>query len=132
MYLKVNCFVIVVIQTNSMSYGTQKSNSAITRISNNPYPEPKQQFLVLILISLRFILISSHLRLRLTKGFFSLGLACLLKFESTPLFFNSGYMTWSFQSSRFNHPDYIRWTVQTMKLLVVATARVNLNETGTN
>ena len=30
-------------------------------------------------------------------------------------------MTCPSQSSRFNHPDYIRWTLQTMKFLKIAT-----------
>ena len=46
------------------------------RLSNNPYPEPKQtQFLVFITISLRSILIlSTHLRLRLHKGLLPVGI----------------------------------------------------------
>ena len=68
--------------------------------SNNPYPEPNQ-FLVLIPISLRSILIlSSHLRLGLRKGLFPAGvpvkiLKALLPFCPS-------------QSSRLNPPDYIR------------------------
>ena len=42
----------------------------------------------------------------------------LLKFESTPIL-HSGYTTCSSQSSRFHHPEYIRWKVQTMKFLIV-------------
>ena len=38
-------------------------------------------------------------------------------FESTLIFFNSGYITCPY--SRFNHPDYIRSTVQTMSSLIV-------------
>ena len=37
-------------------------------------------------------------------------------FESTPTFFYFDYMPCPSQSSRLNHPDYIRWTVQTVKL----------------
>ena len=40
-------------------------------------------------------------------------------FESTPIFHHSGCMTCPSQSPRFNHPDYIRWTVQTMRFLIV-------------
>ena len=32
----------------------------------------------------------------------------------------------STQSSRFNHPDYIRWTVQTMKYLIVEPSPVHI------
>jgi hypothetical protein len=44
-------------------------------LSNKLYPEPNQQFLVLILIYLRFILmLTSNLRLDLAKSFFPLDL----------------------------------------------------------
>ena len=37
----------------------------------------------------------------------------------TPTFFHSGYMTCPSQSSRLIHSNYIRWTVQIMKFLIV-------------
>ena len=37
--------------------------------------------------------------------------SALTDFESTPTFHHSGYITCSSQSSRFDDPDYIRWTV---------------------
>ena len=40
-------------------------------------------------------------------------------FESPPTVFHSGYMPYPSHSSRFNHPDCIKWTVQTVKFLVV-------------
>ena len=39
-------------------------------------------------------------------------------FESTPTFLHSDYTPCLSQSSRFNRPDFIRWTVQTMKFLI--------------
>jgi len=40
-------------------------------------------------------------------------------FESTRIFLHSGYMTCPSQCSRFNHPDYIRRTVQMLKFFIV-------------
>ena len=55
-----------------------------------------------------------HLRLDLPKGLFPVGLpAKILKALL------SSSMPCPSQSSRFNHPDYIRWMVQTMKFLIV-------------
>ena len=42
-----------------------------------------------------------------------------LNLENTPTFLHSGYLPCPSQSSGFNHFDYIRWTVQTMKFLIV-------------
>ena len=69
-------------------------------LSNNPYPEPNHpnypHWYILIL--------SSHLRLGLPKSFFPAGVPV----ESTPTFFHYGYMGCPSQSSRLNHPHYIR------------------------
>jgi hypothetical protein len=40
-------------------------------------------------------------------------------FKGTPTFFHSGYMTCPSQSPRLNNSVYIRWTVQTMKFLIM-------------
>ena len=75
-------------------------------LSNNPYPEPYQQFLVLIFISLRSILIlSSHLRIGLPKGFFPIGLPVkILK----ALLLSSNLAT---RPARFNLLDLIILTI---------------------
>ena len=59
---------------------------------------------------------SFHLRLGLPKGIFPA--VCLLKFWQH-YYILAFYMTCPSQFSRLNHPDYIRWTVQTMKFLIV-------------
>ena len=66
----------------------------------------------MIPISSKSILIlSSHLHLGLPKS--------LLPVKMFKAFLHSGYMACPSQYSIFNHPDYIRWTVQTMKFLIV-------------
>ena len=66
--------------TNSMAYGTRKFNAAFTRaLQWSQSCAESTQFLILIPISLRSIVIlSSHLRLGLPKGFFPVGLPALL------------------------------------------------------
>ena len=103
-----------------MAYGTWRLNAAFTKgspiitILNRINPIP-----LLMSISLRLILIlSSHLCLRLGKVSFLQ--VYLLKFWKHSYLFHSGYMTCPSQSSRLNHPDYVRWTVQTMFLIVGA------------
>ena len=71
------------------------------------------QFLVLTSVSFKYILrLPSYLRLGLAKGLFPVDL------QSTPTFFQSGYMPYKYLSSRFNHSDYIISTVQTIKFLI--------------
>ena len=71
--------------------------------------------LPLISISSRSILIlSSHLRLGLPKELLPVNLPVKILKALLP-----SYVPCPFQSSRFNPPDYIRWTVQTMKFLIV-------------
>ena len=65
----------------------------------------------MIPISLRLILIlSSHLRLGHSKR--------PVKIFKGLIFSHSGYMTCPSQSSRLNHPDYIRWTIEFMNLSI--------------
>ena len=93
-------------------YRNHKGSPIINILSRiNPIPHND--------ISSRSILIlSSHLRLGLPEGLFPVGLPVkILKISLT--FLHSGYMPGPSQSSRFNHPDYIMWTVQTMKFLIV-------------
>ena len=78
--------------------------------SNNAYPESNQTnswywYLFLYVLS-------SHLRIVIPKGLFS------AFFEISHTFSHSGYMTCPSQSSILNHLDCIRWTVQTMSLLL--------------
>ena len=88
-------------------------------LSNISYPEPNEPNRVLIPIYLWSILIlSSHLRLCLPKGLFHVGVP-VKNFQNTPSFFYSGFMTYPSQFSRLKHPDYIRWTVKTMKLRIL-------------
>ena len=103
-----------------MAYGTRSFNAAFTRALQLSLSWAKlTQFLVLIPISLRSIsILSFQLRKGLHKNPFPAGIPVKI-FESTPTFFHSGYMTCPSQSSRCNHPDYIRGTVQTMKFLIV-------------
>ena len=103
-----------------MTYETRRFNTEFTwPLQKSLFRAKSTQFLVLIPIYLRSILIlSSHLRVDLPKGLFPVGLP-VQNFESTPTFLHSDYMTCSSQSSRFNHPDYIRRTVQTMKFVIV-------------
>ena len=84
--------------TKSMAYRSRRLNSAFTRVlQKSLYWTESTQCLILIQISLRSILLfSSHLRLDLPFR----------------------YMTCSSKSPRLNHPDYIRWTAQTMKFLI--------------
>ena len=88
-------------------------------LSNNPYTEPNQlNSSYRYPISLRYILIfSSHLCLGLPKSLFTV---CLpVKILKALLPSSTGYMACPSQASTFNHPDYIRWTVQTMKYSTV-------------
>ena len=79
---------------------------------NNSYPESINPIPALIPISSRYILIlSSHLRLGLHNGFFPV---CLLK----EFVLSSILATWPSHLKLLNHLDYIKWTVQTMKLLI--------------
>ena len=64
-------------------------------------------------------------RLRPPKWSLSWRFTCLY-FESTPTFLHSGYMLCPSRSSRFNHPDYISWTVQTMKFLIVKPSALSI------
>ena len=73
------------------------------------------QFLVLLLISLRSNLISSLLRPDLPTGLFPVSV--FVKILEL-LNFHSGYMINPSQSSRL-HLSYVRWTVPTMKFLIV-------------
>ena len=83
-------------------------------LSNNSYPEPNQPNSPHWYLSLpRSILILSS-----PQRYLSCRFTCY-NFESTLTFLHSGYMPCPSQSSRFNHPDYIRWTVQTMKILIL-------------
>ena len=102
-----------------MTCGTYWCNTAFTRVlQQSLFWAESTKFLVLIPIYLKSILIlSSHLCLDLPKGLFS-GFTCL-NFESTPTFLHSGYMTCSCESSRLNYSDHIRWTVQSIKSLIV-------------
>ena len=59
--------------TNSMAFRTRRFNVVFKRALHKPYPE-SNQFLVLIPISFRSILILSYPRLCLLKGIFHLGL----------------------------------------------------------
>jgi hypothetical protein len=56
------------------------------------------------------LILSFHLPLGLPKGLFPILVG--LPVKSTPTFFQP-------QSSTFIHPDYIRWTAQTMKILIL-------------
>ena len=50
-------------------------------------------------------------------------------FKITPTFFLSGYMACPSQSSRFNHPDFIRWTLAcTNKIKFKNLGKINLEE----
>ena len=64
-----------------------------------------------------FLILSSHLRLGLSKSLFPVGLP--VKTLSTPTFLHSGYIPCPSQSSRFNRPDYIIRSVQTNKFFIV-------------
>jgi hypothetical protein len=76
-------------------------------LSNNPYLEPDQPN-------------SPHWYLShqgLPKGLFPVGVLVKILKALLPSFILA---TWpASQSFRLNHPDYIRWTVQTMKFLIV-------------
>ena len=56
-----------------------------------------------------------HLHLGQPKGLFPVGLPVKILKTSLHIFLHSGYMTCPSNSSRFNHPDYIWWTVQPVK-----------------
>ena len=80
---------------NSMGYGTRRINAAFRRAFQLSIPWAEEiQFLVLILIYLRSILILySRLCLGLSKGLFPVAKCTCYNFESTPTFFHSGYIT---------------------------------------
>ena len=87
-------------------------------LSNYPYPELQTaQFLVLIPISLRSILIlSSHLRLALPKGIFPVGVPVKILKTLLP---SSILPTWSAYPNLLDlirYHDYIMWTIQTIVL----------------
>ena len=93
--------------TNSMVYGTRKFNVAFTRALLS-WIIPVS---VSTPISLRSILtLPSHLHLGLPKGFFPVDL---------PVNILKAFFLSSTFSSRFNNPNYIRWTVQTMKFPIL-------------
>ena len=78
-------------------------------LSNNSYPEPNQ-----LNCPHWYLILSSHQRLGLPKGLFPVGLPVKILKALLP----SSILA-TRQSSRYNHPDYIRWTVQAMKFLIV-------------
>ena len=81
-------------------------------LSNNPCPELNPTNFSHI--SLRYILLfSCHLCLGFSRSIF---LGYLLNFKITPSLIHSCYIPYLSQSALSNHPDYIRWAVQTMKL----------------
>ena len=92
-----------------MAYGTQRFNSHSQGLSNNSYPEPYQPNYPHWYLSLQG---PSNIVLPSTPRPSQKSLSCRFTF------LYSGYMPGPSQSSVFNHPDYIRWTVQTMKSLV--------------
>ena len=104
--------------TNSMAYVVRSSMPHSQGLFNNPYPEPNQpKYPHWYLSNIDTILIlSSHICLGHPKGLFPVSLPVI---ESTPTILHSDYMSCPSQSSRFNHPEYIRLTVQTMKFLIV-------------
>ena len=73
-------------------------------LSNNSYPT---QLSALITISLRSILILSHLCLGLPKGIFPVGLPVKILKALLPSSMPY-YMPCPYQSYRINHPNYIR------------------------
>ena len=86
-----------------MAYGTQRFNAAVTRAPVILSCAELIQFLTLIPISLRSILlVSYHLRLDLPKGLFPAGVPVKILKVLLP----SSILATS-QSSRLNHPDYI-------------------------
>jgi hypothetical protein len=95
-------------------------------LSNKSLPWTEStQFPVLIPNSLRSILIlSSCLRLGLPNSLFPVGLPD--KIFGIPIFFLSGYITCPSQSFRLNNPDYIRRTVQNMKVLIVESSPLSI------
>ena len=86
--------------------------------SNTPYPEPNQpNYPHKIPISSRsFLILSSHIRLGLPKGLFLVCLPVTVLKALLPAYILPDLPI--SQSSRFNHPDYIWRTVQTMKFLL--------------
>jgi hypothetical protein len=63
----------------------------------------------LIPISLRFILIfSSRQYLGLPKGLFPVDVPVEMYVDTSLAYFHSGYMTFPSQTSRLNHPEYIK------------------------
>ena len=99
-----------------MAYETRRFNTTFKRVSStipilswiNTIP---RIYTYLFKIHSNIVLAYS-LCLDLPKVFYPV----ILPFRT---FLNSGYITWSSQSSGLNHPGYIRWTVQTMKFLIV-------------
>ena len=89
--------------TISMVYGTRRFNTAFTRaLQSYPSLAESTQFLVLITISLRSIIImSSHLRLGFSEDLLLIGLPDKIFKAIWP---NDLIIL----SSKFNHPDYIR------------------------
>ena len=83
-------------------------------LSNNLYPNP--------CIDTYPFKVHSNIVLPSTPGPPSRSLSyrfTCYNFESTSIFLHYGYIPCPSQSFRFNHPDYIRWTVQTMKFLIM-------------
>ena len=78
----------------------------------NPIPRIDTYFFKVHLI------LSSRLRLGLPESLFPIGLPAKVLIAVLP-FLHSGYMSCPSQFTRFNHPDYIKWMVRTMKFLIV-------------
>jgi hypothetical protein len=68
--------------------------------------------------SMFILILYSNVRLGLHKGLVAVGLP-VKSLQAFLPFFHSSKMLCSSQSSRFDHPDYIRGIVQTMKFLIV-------------
>ena len=100
-----------------MTYGIRRFNTAFTKVRQWSLSWAETtQLLALIPISLRSILIlSSHLRLGLPKGLFPVDVLVKILKALLP---SSILATWPAYLN-LHHRDYIRWTVQNMKFLIV-------------
>ena len=111
--------ILTGVVTNYMVMETGGSMPHSQLLWNSPYPELILiHFYVLNLIYLSSILIlPSHLHLGLPKGLFLAGVPDKILIALVP---SSILATWCTHLSLLhNHSDYIRWTVQTMKFLIV-------------
>ena len=115
--------------TNWLTPWLMEPRGSISRsegLSNNSFHEPNEAY---SRTDTYFSKIHSSIifpyTLRPLYGSLSCRFTCW-NFESSLTFFHSNYMICPSKTSGVNHLDYIRWTVQTMKFLIVQPSALHI------